>query len=273
MAKLADIYSDHSNGVLDLRGKIEHPILFRYSEIFDAVLIDADVSAGRLLPFFKISEDAPFFLAARAGLQFDDKKISLNAVEVELDHFYKKFQPKSVDDWFLLDAPPMSQLKKIPPWSAVLPWRARSVESFRDAIENGTKNDNEKEGLPGGIEKGWAYCGPVTEEKLNIEAKRINELIYSFRQKGYQRSFEKDGDIVATALVNAKNDWRWLVTSGYHRACVLAAMGVTKFPVRVNLVVREDEMNFWPHLLSGFYTKEMVKNIFNKIFQPTNDRI
>lgn len=267
MAKLAEIYSDYSNGVLDLRSKNGHPILLRYSEIFDAVLIDAPVSQGRLLPFFQINENAPFFLAAKAGVRFEDKESSFNAVRNDLHSFYEKFQPQNVVDWLSLDVSPQSLLKKLPPWSAVLPWRARSMESFRETIENGTLNDNKKEGLLGGVEKGWAYCGPVAEEKLNIEARRINELIYSFRQNGYQRSFEKDGDIVATALVDKFNNWRWLVTSGYHRACVLAAMDWGKIPVRINLVIREDEMNFWPHVVDGLYTKSMAENIFKNIFQ------
>lgn len=266
MSKLADIYSDHFNGVFDLRGKNGHPFLLRYSEIFDAVLIDARAAQGRLLPFYKINEDAPFFLAAKAGLQFEDKKSSFNAVKKELNNFYENFQPKNVEDWFALNVPLQSPLKELPPWSAVLPWRARSVGAFREAIEAGTRSDNQKEGLLGGIEKGWAYCGPVVEEKLDIEAKRINELIYSFRKNDYQRSFEKDGDIVATALVDKDNSWRWLVTSGYHRACVLAAMGWETIPVRINLVIRGDEIDFWPHVVGGVYTKEMAKNIFENIF-------
>lgn len=267
MVKMANVYSQHCNDVLDFRRENAHPIFLKYSEIFDAILINASVMRGRLLPFFRINKDAPFFLAAKSGLQFEEKKLSFDAVKNKLNEFYEEFQPRNAEDWFSLDVPSESLLKKLPPWSAVLPWRARSIDSFREIIENGTRSDNEKEGLLGGIEKGWAYCGPVAPEKLEIEAKRINELIYSFRKNGYQRSFEKDGDIVATALIDKKNNWRWLVTSGYHRACVLAAMGWEEIPVRINLVIREDEMKFWPHVAGNLYTKEMAKSIFENIFQ------
>lgn len=273
MNKLASVYEESHNGVIDLRSKSNHPLSLKYSEIFSSALIDAPVRQGRLLPYFELDKTAPFYEAAKAGFLFEEKMESFNAVRAALSDFYKRFQPQSISDWFSLNAQNESSLRKFPAWAAVLPWRARSVKSFQETIEEGTKKDNEKDGLQGGIEKGWAYCGPVSEEKLNIEAKRINELIYSLRQKGYQRSFEQDGDIVATALVDKNNDWCWLVTNGYHRACVLAATGVDKIPIRVNLVVREDEMDFWPHVLSQFYTKNMAKLIFDNIFQPPKDWI
>lgn len=268
MNKLASVYEENHNGVIDLRSKSNHPLSLKYGEIFSSALIDANVRQGRLLPYFELNKNAPFYKAAKAGFLFEEKMKSFNAVRTALNDFYEKFQPKSISDWFLLNAHIESNLRKFPAWAAVLPWRARSVKSFQETIEDGTRKDNEKDGLQGGIEKGWAYCGPVSEEKLSIEAKRINELIYSFRKNGYQRSFENDGDIVATALVNKKNDWCWLVTSGYHRACVLAAMGEETIPVRVNLVIREDEADFWPHVSSGFYSKDMAIHIFRNIFQP-----
>lgn len=268
MSKLACIYDEHHNDVVDLRSKSNHPLSLKYGEIFSSALINADVRQGRILPYFELSKNAPFYKAAKAGFLFEEQVDSFSAVKSELNNFYKEFQPKNISDWFLLRVQDKSNLKELPAWAAVLPWRARSVKSFQETIEEGTRKDNEKDGLEGGVEKGWAYCGPVSEEKLSIEAKRINELIYSFRKKGYRRSFEKDGDIVATALVNKNNDWCWLVTSGYHRACVLAAMGEKIIPVRVNLVIREDEVDFWPHVLSGFYSKDMAISIFRSIFQP-----
>lgn len=262
--RLAEEFSEIVNNIVDLRNKSNHPLALKYSEIFNVAMVDATIEDGRILPFFNLHSNAPFYLAALAGVKYDDEAASLQAVERSLKHFYNDFQPKTINDWFSLQS--KDSKAELPPWAAILPWRARSAKSFKQIIEEGTVKDNEKDGLKGGIELGWAYCGPVSDQKLKVEARRICNLIYSIRKQGYQRSFEKDGDIVATALIDKNNHWKWLVTNGYHRACVLAAMGFQTIPIRINLIVSVTELEYWPHVLDGFYTKEEAEQIFNSIF-------
>lgn len=264
MNQLADEFLENKEEVVDLRTKSNHPLTFKYSEIFKSALLNANVADGRVLPYFKLNNNAPFYKAALEGAI--ESSNSFEAVKKELSNFYKTFQPKSIADWFKIEQSTSRELVSLPPWSAILPWRARSVQGFKYIIEQGTLKDNRKENLEGGIENGWAYCGPVSDSKLLIETERINNLIHSVKNKGYQRSLNKDGDIIATAIISNNNQWRWIVTNGYHRACVLAALGYKEIPIRVNIVVRENEVNYWPQVLDGFYTRDEALFIFKNIF-------
>lgn len=266
MNKLSDEYSNNVEGIVDLRDKSNHPITLKYSEIFNVCLLNVKVENGRVLPFYKLDVSAPFYKAALEGLKHNTKDSSYEAIKSSLFNFYSRFQPENIADWFSLNNTNNLEILSLPPWAGILPWRARSLESFKDIIEQGTIKDNYSNGVIGGIENGWAYCGPVSDDKLNIETKRINDLIYSIREKGYLRTFDKDGDIIASALVDKEHNWKWLVTNGYHRACVLAAMGFSTLAIRINLVILENEVEFWPHVLDGFYTKEEASKIFIDIF-------
>lgn len=266
MEKLANQFSNNTNDILDLRDKSNHPITFTYSEIFKYALLEVKIQDCIILPGFKLNQNAPFYLAALKGIQYDNFDDSFNAVKYDLNQFYSNFKPKNLVDWFQLTDTSNLKHFEIQPWGAILPWRARGVNSFIELIKNATINDNIKDGLKGGIEMGWAYCGPVDQDKLHVEAMRITNLIYSIREKGYLRSNDHDGDIIATALINNKMEWKCLITNGYHRACVLAAFGYNSFPLRINLVIRQDEVKFWPHVLDGFYSEIQAKHIFNKLF-------
>lgn len=265
---MGDIYLKNrlNDNLIDLRKKGNHPLIFSYSEIYKECLLLGGIKSGRITPNFKLNHNAPFFLAAKSGIKNPDN--CFQEVFKTLTEFYDNFQPKNVSDWFSL-LNNNSCLKNYPAWASILPWRARTIDNYRKVIEQGTISDNLKNGLELDIfHSGWAYCGPVVKEKCEIETRRIVNLISSISEKGYQRNNDTDGDIVATALVNEKNEWVWLVTNGYHRVAVVAAMNYKSIPIRINIVVKRDEVDFWPQVVSKFYSKEEALTIFDNLFKP-----
>ncbi len=252
-----------NDNLVDLRNYINHPIALRYAEIYKEILINAPADKGRISPFFKLNYNAPFYIAAKAGVNHLEN--CTQVVKDELDNFYYEFQPSNVNEWFQLNST-SNALAQLPPWAGILPWRARTIENYQETIKKGTLSDNQKADYNADIYKGgWAYCGPVKEEKCMIETKRIVELIESINKHGYIRNNDKDGDIVATALICDDNSWVWVVTNGYHRAAVLAAMGFAVIPIRINLVIRRNEVHFWPQVSNGLYTKEQALQIFDNL--------
>lgn len=264
MKKLTDQLDPINETIADLRNTINHPLLLQYSEIFREVLVKAPICHGRMSPGLKINIDAPFYLAAKEYFQEEDG--SFDAMYDILSGYYNHFQPKSIAGFFNIKTS-SNKLLLEPPWAGILPWRARSLEAYKDTIKKGTLKDNMAHGLEQGIEDGWAYCGPVNKEKCHVETKRLFDLVQSISQKGYIRNDGKDGDVIATALINEEFEWRWLVTNGYHRACVLAAMGFESIVIRVNLVIRRSDTPFWPHVLDGLYSEQNARQIFDNIFQ------
>lgn len=262
---LANQYADHHEQLVDLRATCNHPISLLYSEIFSASLHTASINDGRIQPHFPISR-SPFYQAVQAGLAAAESRVDTARISECLRQFYDAFQPATIDAWFGLNSQNPVLLTQ-PPWSAIFPWRARSLDAYGTLVadaacrEMGVYNN-------AGVDPGvfWGKCGPVLPAVIDNETHRLTLLVDSIRSHGYQRSNEEDSDIVATALVNDDHAWVWIVTSGYHRACVLAALGYTEVTVRINKVVIRNQWKFWPQLLDGLYTETEALTIFDNIF-------
>ena len=267
MDKFADIFSENNNGVVDLSHGDYNPLLLKYSEVFRTSLHKVKMSYGRVLPGYSLSNNPPFKAACDKVRNFTSPDNIRYVLRRRLKKVYEDYRPQSFSDFFGIDFS-SQQLQLCEPWAGVLPWRARSLDGYRERVMEGTLHDNLKQGYPGmGIDKGWASCGPVSKEKLDIEVERLALLINSVRLCGYKRSFSEDGDIVATALIGENYDWRWLVTSGHHRACVVASLGYEDLKVRVNSVVLRSEYMFWPHVIDGLYTPAEALSVFDTIYK------
>lgn len=256
------------NNIIDLRNDTNHPLSLLYSEIFSNAILEAKVEHGRSQPGFSLRGFSPFYLAAKCGYEYGlDRKDLIEVVYSVFKEYYKRVRPANAADWLDLGFDKDHSLQKMPPWASVFPWRARSVESYKQAYEKAAIEENKSVGMEGkDIHDGWLFCGPVTEEKIKIEAVRIANVLKSINKHGYQRSNEKDGDARATALVNEEGEWRWLLTAGNHRASAASALGFKAIPLRVNLVICRSQVNYWPHVVNGLYTKKQALQFFDRIF-------
>lgn len=117
------------------------------------------------------------------------------------------------------------------------------------------------------IKDGFTYFGPVSDEKVKVEALRYYNLIQSLCDKGYNRSDHFEGDICGEIIINKNGEWRWLAGPGQHRAVVLSSLDYQNIPVRVLRLVFENEVDIWPNVTSGLYTKKGALKLFHTIFQ------
>jgi len=252
--------------LFDARSSTNHPISLIYSEIFDAIILNGSFEMGRSQPGFNLGITSPFLYAAKKAVEFGISKNGfIDVIEVELSNYYKKVQPCNAANWLGLEKDANELLMEAPPWGAVFPWRARTLESYQKTYEKAALEENLAIGINTGIEEGWLFCGPVSKQKCRIEAKRIGYVLTQISKQGYVRSDEPDGDVKATALVN-NGEWRWLITAGNHRAVAAAALGYKSIPIRVNLVINRDDVDVWPRVIDGLYSKKQALNIFDNIF-------
>lgn len=263
--------TDHAPRLLDLRHSTNHPLSLRYSEMFSQALLEGRFEHGRTLAL-SLAQPTPFVDAARSALAHGlDRADTLDVMSAVLRAYYEAVQPGNAAQW--LDISPDSALATEPPWAAVLPWRARTVASYRQVHEEAALVENRSVGWDVGISEGWLPCGPVSERKIRIEAERILRVLRLIKENGYIRSDEPDGDIRVTALVDEAHAWRWLVSAGSHRAAAVAALGYESIPVRVNLVISRGDAPFWKHVVEGLFSLDEALAVFDRIFHGHPNRV
>ena len=79
----------------------------------------------------------------------------------------------------------------------------------------------------------------------------------------------EDGIIGGCFLLDKNGDWRFYITSGKHRAYVLAALGYEKIPVRLNTgneLVKQIDSDKWFHVKKGNYSSEQAQKVFERFF-------
>ncbi|OZI22132.1 hypothetical protein [Bordetella genomosp. 7] len=257
---------------VDLRNDANHPLVLRYAEVHESALLDGCLAHGRAQPSLCMNTSTPFYRAARLAVEHGiDRPDAVDLVREALRAYYDQVQPASAAEWLGLGADAAVALQTAPPWAAVFPWRARTLDSYRMAYEKAAYEENRATGRDRGIEDGWLFCGPVSGEKMQIEAERIVYVLRRIAHTGYQRSDDPDGDVKATALVNENMEWRWLITAGNHRASAAAALGYASIPIRVNLVISRADAPFWRHVRERLFSLSQALSIFDNIFngRPT----
>jgi len=253
--------------LLDLRDTTNHPLSLRYAEVFEAAVLRGRFEHGRAQPGLDVARSTPFVIAARRAVDHGIERADvLDVMVATLAAYYERVRPGHAAAWLGLDDTAHPALREAPPWAAVFPWRARSVASYRKAYEDAAFAENRAVGRDVGIEDGWLFCGPVSADKVRIEAERILYVLRRIAEHGYQRSDDSDGDVRATALVDEQGSWRWLITAGNHRASAAAALGLAEIPVRVNLVISRADVCHWKHVAEGLYTVEQALAVFDRYF-------
>ncbi len=255
------------DAVLDLRTCGNHPLGLRYSEIHSQAVLDGRIDHGRAQPGLEVGRTTPFLFAARRALAHGLHRPGVLEAMLEcLQPYYCRVRPRHAADWLGLGDSAHPTLQAAPPWAAVFPWRARTVESYRAAYEQAALAENRAVGREVGIEDGWLFCGPVSQAKMQIEAERILYVLRRIAEHGYQRHDGPDGDVRATALVDDNGGWRWLITAGNHRASAAAALGMSSIPVRVNLVISRADVRHWRGVGAGLYSVPQALAVFDRYF-------
>jgi len=255
-------YFKSNQGILDFRESDYHPMVMRYSELFNEAIINANIEDGRTQPGFPINKFSPFYIASKVAI---NSNYELSKVKNILKLFYITFTHIDAAEYFGLSNNTL--LSNKPPWASVFPWRARTVESYAYQYEKAAIDENRTNGLEEGISSGWLFSGPVSSKKIEVEAKRMVYVTKQILNKGYKRSFEPDGDVKATVLIKEDAQWRWLITSGNHRANAASALGYQTIPIRVNLIISRSDYKYWPGVVNGIYTEVDALRIFDAIFE------
>lgn len=249
--------------LIDIRKESNHPFELLYRSQFDPILIDADIRWGRSLRNIALDppEEHPFAYAIIHGMKHGDREL---AIRDALQSYYASVQPQNPAEWMGIGH--SSILCEYPAWALSMPWDKRTPYEWQLIREDFVLNENKEFQKNLTIEQGWHFWGPAADEKIEIETKRLDRLVSSLLKNGLARHDGHDGDIRAVVLKNDAGDWRWQVTGGEHRAAGLAAFGYKSIPIRVIQIVNRQDVNIWPNVTAGFFTREEALAVFDQIF-------
>ena len=245
-------------------------IVFQLSRFeSDDVLAEVFLQAGRGLPQFSwgVSGTHPFIMAAKKGLEYQSFGGARAAVTASLADFYASYQPGSLHEVFWEPVDRAEKLSDYPAWSVMMPWQGGDhIDSWMQKVSETVRKEGRRGKGRLTIADGWSWSGPVSPEKLSLEAKRLTRTLWAIKKRGYRRHDGFDGDIRAIVLVDSGEDWVWQSYAGQHRAAVLSALGVEQIPVRLSGLVRVNDVLAWPQVTNGLYTADQALHIFNRVF-------
>lgn len=256
------------------KGKYLDPKELIYYLFQKRVVIDVEVARGRGLPLHSYAINSldihPFSYAVSRLIQLQNTE-QTSFLKHFLRNYYNRVHPVDSSEFIKMNS--NTNLSQYPAWAFVFPWQCLDQERWQDHVALGVKAENQIEKNKCDIRSGWAWFGPVTSEKLEVEAGRILKLFQCISANGYKRTDYRDGDISADILVDENNDWVWQSVGGQHRAAVIAGLGMESIPVRVRSVIRRTDVESWPNVINGTYSVDQALELFDMVFNCDFDHI
>ncbi|MEX0928735.1 MAG: hypothetical protein WD266_04125 [Balneolales bacterium] len=181
-----------------------------------------------------------------------------------LVRYYKRHQPGNIFEKHFLPTPANRHLphKGISgnPWLFGVPWLYTH--------DTGTYNGGEK-GL--GPEHGIQAYGPVTNEKIMLETRRLSDVLKSIKKTGFKPDV-LGGYPRGYFLMDLKGRWSFLLDAGLHRVAALVHLGYRRIPVQFQTafprVIKQAESRQWPMVKKRYLSEKEAVDIFMQYLKP-----
>ncbi len=168
--------------------------------------------------------------------------------------YYSKFQPKNIFQRHLLYNENLDKLAESMEQIS-LPWVTRN-----------NKADLGEGGLP--KEEGVQHYGPVSSKKLHFEKSRLDSILKSIADNGYDYS---KGLPDGYFLLNKDRQYAFHVLGGQHRGAAMTHLGYEDVYVRFSRwyprIISEDDILNWPAVSQGHMKGEEALEIFYAFFR------
>lgn len=115
---------------------------------------------------------------------------------------------------------------------------------------------------------GHQHHGPVSREKLEMEASHLDRLLASFQKHGMR----KTNDLPAGHfIIDDDGNWAFYVKDGQHRIAVMAHLGFSEALVTLSSgvrIVREADISLFPMVREGLLTQQEARKILRAYTRP-----
>lgn len=118
-----------------------------------------------------------------------------------------------------------------------------------------------------------SHFGPMTSSQVAIEMRRLQSASESIERLGYLPELHYDGYVRGFILLRGA-DYRFMVTSGKHRMPAISERLIPEIDVIIEPnnfmpIVDIDDLNDWPQVRSGLYSRVEAALLFNNYFDGT----
>jgi len=262
------VIDNQSNRAKDLRRIVGNPMVAKYSARKDRFLIEAELTKCIVLFRFNCDRGGnnPLICAGIDYLSTENRSYEGS----KLEHYYNNFEPANVAEMFRLDGELHSDLIDLPASLFVYPWENDRMKNKKEFRQNFIKAETRKRGVELPLEHGDGLIGPVSSQRGQQEIDRLVEIIESIRSNRYLLNHQSGGNIEASVLVHGDH-YKYLIKDGIHRLSALSALGYEKAPVEVKPTcipgyIYRDEVEYWPNVKNGVFSKAQALTVFDTIF-------
>ena len=260
--------------VIDLRGKVIHPLELVYQAektgVASSILINIPVSKCRTQLWNTLENKKNPFV--KTIIEYNDcKTLDYNSTDIKV--YYENFQPESAAAFLRLER--NETLKEVPAYGYLLPWDTQNINDTIKIRKRVALNENKKEGIRIGLSSGHTDFGPVSNEKGQVEFKRLTNVFEKIKENGYKEKPNlPDGGIKGYFLIGESGDWCFIIKSGKHRAYSLAALGFAHIPVivetNIGIIKRLSDLPYWPQVKNEIFSEQEANLLFNNILNIEN---
>ena len=185
--------------------------------------------------------------------------MALECGKDSLVNFYSTFSPRNIIEMYGIKRDGLHG-EDLPPWE--IPWLLRQRVP-----------PSSEEGLA--CEHGVSFFGPATQDKIDLEMRRLNSVSKSIKAKGYR---PKINNHIEGHFLKHGDEYRFFVFGGKHRASVLGLIKDGRVPVRVRaslprVIDRRDSAN-WPLVKNKSMSEQLALKVFDAYFKiiPPSER-
>lgn len=169
-----------------------------------------------------------------------------------------------------------SGIKKCTRLGYVFPWEHADPANRSSRRYSVVQNENTRGGITDVAIDEHPHFGPVSRQKGELELNRLVDVFVSIQQNGFDEWHPQAKSVTAGTVLVLENEWRVHIRKGNHRIAALTALGYRSVPIRfearVPLIVRREDVDYWPHVRDGLFTKKQALDVFDRIFHGTGPR-
>ncbi|MBS9522523.1 hypothetical protein KIH41_07085 [Litoribacter ruber] len=245
---------ENNRKTVDLRTEVKNPLEGYYWTCGAPFVMNVKIKRCFSIEFPGSAEYNPFVETLK---KYGEGQCA-DYVGSPMEDFYEKWQPGKADGFY------KNGKELAPPWDQGY----KSSKNLSDARlkRNDFVKAQSELGEVGEI-KGHLKKGPVSLGFGKITFQRFIKIYNSIRHNGYQPEKLGSGHINGRLYVRDGKDYRVAISAGKHRVAVLQALGYSKIPVKLStVIIKREDVDFWPNVRNGNYSKEDALAYFDRIF-------
>ncbi|MDC1225414.1 hypothetical protein N8Z92_04535 [Schleiferiaceae bacterium] len=228
--------------------------------ISDNVLVNIRDCYWKVKPL-RYAKGHPFVdLCSKVILSRGDSELILT----ELKKYYTSVEPKDYNEFLMFDIEywrnPEHLLRHSPPF----PWLQVNVNE--EELTPVLSADGREIRFESSAVHGVQHWGPVSKDKLRLEAMKFNSLLNSLVVSGYRPNYMKKDGVIRASLLEYCGKYRVVIEQGQHRISVLSALGYKTCVVRIVSKYDLNDVDGLPGVLSGNFSRLDAKRVIELYF-------